>query len=353
MKNDLETRLALLKKYYAYDEASKTFNIVLHYEKVSDILSKEVKSISEVPLMSEEFLNKVSYILEDIPKNYHANISLCIDDYEGYDEKVIMDSFNDMLEFGRIKYNAENRKKYYKVATLLVVGLVLLFFGIYVSLEQWWHLFDKEQLVGELLSNFLEIAGWVFCWEAVTILFLEENENMRKGSSIIYKLNCISLLDKDNKILLNEEYEQIQKHFHKNTPLNRAGNLLLLFSGFAFIGLALMMSIRMIPTFKVGTLYLGAAYIVLNIIWVILLFVSGLFSIKLYAGKEKYRIPAIVFLAINFIVSIVVLVLNVINISVTYLTAMSVISLTIEVAHCLGYFFTVNYKKKRLQSFLS
>ena len=346
MKKDLETRLTLLKKYYAYDETSKTFNVVLHYEKVSDILSKEVKSISEVPLMSEEFLNKISTILEDIPKNYHVNISLCIDDYEGYDEKVIMDSFNDMLEFGRIKYNAGNRKKYYKVAALLVVGLVLLFFGIYVSLEQWWHLFDQEQLIGELLSNFLEIAGWVFCWEAVTILFLEESEDMRKGSAIIYKLNCVSLLNKDNKILINEEYEQIQKHFHKNSPLNGTGYLFLLFSGFAFIGLALMMSMRMIPTFKVGTLYLGAAYIILNILWVILLFVGGLFSIKLYAGKEKYRIPALVFLVINFIVSIVVLVLNIVYSMVIYLTAMSVISMIIGVAYCLGYFFTIDYKKK-------
>ena len=345
MKPDTQTRIELLKKYYAYDEVSKTFTVSLHCEKVSDILYKEVKSVSNVPMMNDEFLNDVTGILEDIPHGYHADISLLIDDYEGYDEKVIMESFNDMLEFGRLKYNVGSKKKYYKVATLLAVGLILLFFGIFADVESWWGVFDAEKLIGELLINFLEIAGWVFCWEAVSILFLEENDEMKKGSSIISKLNRITLLDKDNKVLADEKYEQIQKHFYRSTPIRRIGSLLLLFSGFAFIGLSIMVLIKTIPTISVAFQYFKVI-LLLHLLWVILTFVGGFVAIKLYSGKEKYRIPTATYAFINLAFSILIIVYTSIYAIDVSLIVINIISGIIEIAYILGFFLTLNYKKK-------
>ena len=347
MKPDTQNRLELLKKYYAYDEANKTFNVVLRYEKVSDILYREVKSISNVPLMNEEFLNDVTGILEDIPKGYYADISLRIDDYEGYDEKVIMESFNDMLEFGRLKYNSGSRKKYFKVATLLTVGLVLLFFGIFVEVNEWWHIFDTEPLIIKLITSFIEIAGWVFAWEAVSILFLEENEDMKKGSAIISKLNRIGLYSKDNKnVLISEEYEQIQEHFFRSSPLRRAGSLLLIFSGFAYIGLASMVAIRALSSFTIGFNIVALFIIILNWLWVILMIIGGVFAVKLYTGKEKYRIPAAVFAAINFAFLVTSLVISFINGIDISLVVVNIVSAVFEIAYLLGFFFTLDYKKK-------
>jgi len=135
MKPDTQTRIELLKKYYAYDEVSKTFTVSLHYEKVSDILYKEVKSVSNVPMMNDE---------------------------------------------------------------------------------------------------------------------------MKRGPSIISKLNRITLLNKDNKVLVDEKYEQIQKHFYRSAPIRRIGSLLLLFSGFAFIGLSIMLLIKTIPNISLAFQYFKA-----------------------------------------------------------------------------------------------
>ena len=347
MKPDIQRKLELLKKYYAYNEADKTFDIVLHYEKVSDIINKQIKSISSVPLMDDEFLYSVTGILESIPSGYHADISLRIDDYEGYSGKIIMESFNDMLEFGRVKYNTNNRKKYYKVAFILAVGLVLLSFGIFAGFEGWWHIFDKDKFIGELLLSFLEIAGWVFCWEAVSIIFLEENDDMRKGSAIINKLSSVTFLNKDNKELIGEESEQIHKLLFKQTKLQRSGYLFLIFSGFAFMGLASMVGIRMISTIAVTFESLGIGLTILNWFWILLLFAGGIFAVKIYFGKEKYRIPAAIFALINLVLGIVVISLSFVNGFDASLISTNIISLIIEVAYCIGFFFTLDYKKSK------
>ena len=347
MKPDVQTKCELLKKYYAYDEANKTFIIALHYEKVSDILNNEVQSVSSTPLMSEEFLSKITGILEGIPKGYHADIKLTIDDYEGYDEKIIMESFNDMLEFGRLKYNSSSQNKFYKVAILLVVGLVLLFTGIFAKVEEWWGIFETEELIGELLINFLEISGWVFCWEAVSILFIENNDDMKQGLSIISKLNSVTLYNKNNKSLINEEYDQIQKHIYRVTPIKRAGLLLLVFSGFAFIGLGSMIGIRQIPNlFIVTSNNMLLLIALLNWVWIALIIFSGLFAIKLYLGKEKYRIPAATLAVINLGFTLFAVIFSAINGIDISLIVINIISGIIEVAYCLGFFFTLDYKKK-------
>ena len=346
MKPDIQIRLDLLKKYYAYDEASKVFTIALHYEKVTDILYKEMKSVSGVPMMSEEFLSDVTGILEDIPRGYRADIILKIDDYEGYDEKVIMESFNDMLEFSRLKYSGGSQKKYYQVATLLVVGLLLLFCGIFSGLENWWHIFDSEKLFGDLFENLLEISGWVFCWEAVSMLFLEDSDDMVKGHSIISKLARVSLTDKKDKVVAIEEYEQIQKHFYRKTPLQRTGSLLLIFSGFAFIGLGSMVGIRALPTISIAVRFLGGIFFALNLLWIAITIAGGIFAIKLYIGKEKYRIPAAIFGAINLAFIIFVIVFSIMNGIDVSLITINIASAVIEIAYCLGFFFTLEYKKK-------
>ena len=347
MKPNVETRLELLKKHYVYHEVDKSFDIVLHYEKVSDILNKQISSISNVPIMNDEFLLNITDILDYIPNGYHVHISLEIDDYEGYKEKTIMESFNDMLEFGRVKYNSNNRKKFFKVALILAIGLVLLSFGIFAGFEEWWHLFDKEEFIGQLLLSFLEIAGWVFCWEAVSIIFLEDNDDMKKGSAVIKKLSSFSLLGKNKEELIEEESEQIYKILVKQTPLQRAGYLFFIFSGFAFMGLASMVAIRLITTMSVSFQALGLGLTLLNWVWIILLFIGGLFAVKIYFGKEKYRLPAGIFALINLIYGVVIIIVSCLNNLDVSLISTNIISIVIESAYCIGFFFTLEYKKSK------
>ena len=90
---------------------------------------------------------------------------------------------------------------------------------------------------------------------------------------------------KDNKVLVDEKYGQIQKYFYRSTPIKRVGSLLLLFSGFAFIGLSIMVGIRTIPKISLAFQYFKEI-LLLHWTWVILAFTGGFFANKLYSGKN-------------------------------------------------------------------
>jgi len=77
-----------------------------------------------------------------------------------------------------------------------------------------------------------------------------------------------------------------------------------------------------------------------------LTFTGGFVAIKLYSGKEKYRIPTAIYAFINLAFSILIIVYTSVYAIDTSLIVINIISGIFEIAYILGFFLTLEYKKK-------
>lgn len=125
------------------------------------------------------------------------------------------------------------------------------------------------------------------------------------------------------------------------------GSLLLVFSGFAFVGLRTIVGIRMLPSLSLSVEFLDALLVLANCLWIALTIFNGIFAIKLYSGKEKYRIPEGILGGINFSFFIFVIIFSAIKKIGVSLIAINIISDIITTAFFLGFFFTLDYKKNK------
>ena len=300
MDQVVKDQIELLKKYYPLDEKRKVFDIVLHYEKASELFDNDVESIT--PKMKDEIVRKVVDIVEDIPHGYKADISLVIDDYEAFDKKVVLNSFNDLLFLTKYRFNKENKAKWFKVGILILTGIMLIFIKSLLAVNNFWGLLDKSEVSQSVILIVTEISGWVFIWESVSLLFLKGNDFLRFGKLMLTKIANIELYKgNEEKALAKESSKDIATSMLVNNDLGRrVGSILLLFAGLAIIGVGFATLITSITSFKHSSNY-AVFELIFDCIGVAIKFLTGFAAVQLYRGKEKYKVPVIVVASIDFV----------------------------------------------------
>ena len=88
----------------------------------------------------------------------------------------------------RVRFRKENRKKTLIVTLLILAGLLF----IVLSKTVLSALFT-DSTMNSIFVEVLDIDGWVFIWEAVTLLFLNPSESLKNGSQIVFKLKSFNL----------------------------------------------------------------------------------------------------------------------------------------------------------------
>ena len=321
MDQAVKDQIELLKKYYPLDEKRKVFDIVLHYEKASELFDTDVESIT--PKMKDEIVRKVVDIVEDIPHGYKADISLVIDDYEAYDKKVVLDSFNDLLFLTKYRFNKENKAKWFKVGILILTGIMLIFIKSLLAVNNFWGMLDNSEVSQSVILIVTEISGWVFIWESVSLLFLRGSDFLRYGKLMLSKIANIELYKgNEEKALAKESSKDIATSMLSNDLGRRVGSILLLFAGFAIIGLGFATLITSITSFNPSSDY-AVFELIFDCIVVAIKFLTGFAAVKLYIGKEKYKVPVIVVASIDF----VFIVLGIVGLFINGLTVKNLILL--------------------------
>jgi hypothetical protein len=321
MDQAVKDQIELLKKYYPLDEKRKVFDIVLHYEKASELFDTDVESIT--PKMKDEIVRKVVDIVEDIPHGYKADISLVIDDYEAYDKKVVLDSFNDLLFLTKYRFNKENKAKWFKVGILILTGIMLIFIKSLLAVNNFWGMLDNSEVSQSVILIVTEISGWVFIWESVSLLFLRGSDFLRYGKLMLSKIANIELYKgNEEKALAKESSKDIATSMLSNDLGRRVGSILLLFAGFAIIGVGFATLITSITSFNPTSNY-AVFELIFDCIVVAIKFLTGFAAVKLYIGKEKYKVPVIVVASIDF----VFIVLGIVGLFINGLTVKNLILL--------------------------
>ena len=141
---------------------------------------------------ADEISDTILQYLDDIPKGYKSNIEFDITDYEGYSPKAFMDAFKYLLECDRMRFRKEKHKKNVMIAGLLSAGL---FFLLIMILTLAFTFINET--VDEILTAVIEIASWVFIWEAIDLIFLSPTDTFKKGVVFFSKIESVSFSEGD------------------------------------------------------------------------------------------------------------------------------------------------------------
>ncbi len=181
-------RVELLSHYFRVDKEKKIVYVELRFAKASDLLEKDI-GISSSPMFSEAVLEKVGSVYTRIPVDFTAEIEFKIDDYEGYDPVILLEKFNEALELNNYQIQKDKRKKWLQAALLVLAGIAILGVMGVGSVNHWFG--EEGTEASALWTEVLDIAGWVFIWEAVTLFFLEPNALGLLGLKILSRTNGI------------------------------------------------------------------------------------------------------------------------------------------------------------------
>ena len=336
-KNLFENKrqIELLEKYYVVDNDKKIINIDLHYPKSSDILLNNEGNIN-CPLFKNEILETINNSIERTPKDYKVNIIFDIEDYENYKPKQIIESFNDTLELGQYSARRGKQLKNLIASILILVGIILLFFMIIGKNNNWF----EEGIKSDIISEVIDIAAWVFIWEAVTMIFLEQPEQNKFALKIRRKVVQITMLKKgNNEPLYLENTNSIFNNWEGESKIKSVGRNCLLISSSAYLFLALFNIYSLCKYLLANdlTIFTIATLIIFTIISSDVSILAGLGGLFKYIGKKNvlanFVRPYAIFLSIIIIINIII---N--SIDFNYFGLLSIIpSFLINILYIIGY----------------
>lgn len=300
-----ERRVELLKKYYEFDEATKTFDIVLHFEKASDIFNERYDLLKK-RIMKEEIVEEAARLISDVPKGYKAELSLVIDDYEDIHYEEILEAFHNVLDIRLIRFKGARRRKYHKVAILVLIGMSLIALMILGEVMRWW---GGETMEGRLLSYFLDTAGCVLIWEGLYSALLERTPDGVLGYALSQRLSAIGLYHNDDsdEALASERNGEVVM-IERDKLGKKAGSTFLYLSGFFLVGagvIGVMLRAPLLANIIAASGELALVIALLEIVSSFFLCGLGFLAIKMF--NENYRYFILTVIATVVVLGLVIL----------------------------------------------
>lgn len=318
-----ERQIEILKELYEFNEEDKSFIFNLQYESVYDILDKDI-STCEKPRFSNAFLNRISELIDDLPKEFKADIKLNIKDYEGYDPNVLALFFDKAIELNRYESKIESKKKSILSIGLIIIGILLITF-LLVGENQ--GIFGSESNIEYgIITTILDIASWVFIWEAVALLFLEVGEKKKLNLKLLLNINSISFLNNGNELSKIDRKEVLELLF-KQYKFEDRGRKIMLFSGTALIVSGFWLFITQIYNLVSGLKEENSNSVLLISIFIISLlicafnFICGIIGCSSFSKlKEPFKV-----FTMSLVTSLLILNLSLFILNICYFNASNIV----------------------------
>lgn len=220
----------LLKKYYPVDEEDKTVTVCFHYDTAEELYETQVNPDC-APQLQPELLDQVHETIHRIPWPYRLKIQLKLDDFQGHRPEAIVESFSDSLEFMRFSKRAGNSRMLFLSAMLVIVGYFILGMMV-VGQELGWF---GSDFIASITEEVVDIAGWVFLWEAVTILFLESSERSVSDPGIRKRIAALAICNAEGTVQAEKSHDELFRTWGHMDKVKSVVRHCLLISGCAFI----------------------------------------------------------------------------------------------------------------------
>ncbi len=335
-------RMELLSHYYRIDEEKRIVYLDVRADKATDLLENGFGKDDSFAF-SNVMLEKIADIYEKIPLEYRVEIDFHIDDYEGYEPNDLLTRFNEALELNNYLIQKSKRKKWFQAVILMLAGLAILALMGFGTMHHWFG----EGETASICNEVLDIAGWVFIWEAVTVLFLEPNRLGVLGLRILSRTSEIAFYGGSDAKMVSEEGKAIVSKWEDEGKVKKAGRISLLLSSAAFIAMAfgsLFLAVTSFESAKENPIML-ASMIVATIFIVVFNFLSGAAGISKYVGRGKLGKLSLPFAIVIAIELIFYVVLSIIYASWSF-TAPMIFTFVSEIAYIFGVLTNMDKKKK-------
>ena len=299
-------QIEILQKYYDIDVENRVINLTLYYEKASDILLNDITTIMDMPRFNEDVLRRISEILDTFPTEFKVNLSLQIDNYEGYKPEALLDALKDSLEMFNYAIYRDKGKRWLSAALLVFVSVCLLYIRLFAGVQA---IIDTEGLAYEML----DIIAWVFLWQAVTIMFLTPNELRQISYKLLSRLLSVAFIDKEGKSLVRVESKKLDEEWLRETKKEKTGRILMLISGTAFLTIAFSRFIDFVSACIIGVQDATAGVnpfidFIAALFWLItatIYFIGGLGAISTHRGKGPFMRVVKLFAILSLIIALI------------------------------------------------
>lgn len=163
----------ILNKYFVLDDKTGTATIEFHYAHLEDMLDQTIGN-GKARFFSSEFKDKLGGIVAMIPNVYKVKLEFVIADYDGYTIEEANQIFADNLDIQFFNSRVILRRKRNSAIILFAFGLLFLIANILLSV--YFEKMNLNELSKSIISEVLDIAAWVFIWEAVTVYFIDRSK---------------------------------------------------------------------------------------------------------------------------------------------------------------------------------
>lgn len=299
-----QRQIQLLKKKYTVDDNKKSVEVTFHYEKASDLYLDDV-IVTSYHEINKEVTNRMTDILSLIPFGYKANFKFQIDDYEKYSPKDISESFSDHFEENHYSNYGETKKKTLQITFLLLTGILLLIGKVAFTNSIWL----QDGTTKEVILEIIDIAAWVFVWESVSIMFLSPSDSKIKSLLFQRKVKSISFIDKENKVLLEVNTDDLLSVWVEEGKLNKIEKYSLLIGGAGILGIGFSSLIQLPSAIQSSELMQDKSVMILTCVLTslisIIYILSGISAISAYAKKGYLKKFLPIFGILNCLIVIV------------------------------------------------
>lgn len=165
-----------LSKFYTVNPVTNEYVVEIalqEYEDIFNIWDSSVKEIRDLNADLKAFLETCSY---DIALNHKMVIRINVKE-QSKDERLentIEESIRNYFNYSVIIVNDILSRRRKMAAIYILISMIFLITSIIVQGM------STGNMLFSVLLQCLTVGGWIFLWEALTILFLQSSEIMKK-----------------------------------------------------------------------------------------------------------------------------------------------------------------------------
>lgn len=256
---DNEQELEVLSKYYPVDRQSKLVTVTFHADNVEELL-EHPSAPGFRPLFKNDFFENCQELIAKFPAPYRINAEIVLEDWEGHTPHELTQSFRDSLSIMQKTGQVKGRRALFMSALFVIAGFLILAL-MACGQEMGWF---GEGFSAALWEEVVDIAGWVFLWEAVTVAFLETSEQSISDPRIRKRIAFLTFRNTDETLLLRVSDEQLFQIADWTFLMKRIVRDCLLISscGFVLLGINVLIYIPQIENLATGGVAVFACVII-------------------------------------------------------------------------------------------
>ena len=139
MKIDRRTlrRMENLKGLCDFDTETGIAMVHIRYSHADDIVDTSFGS-PESPVIKAEAIEYLEQVLDIVPQEFSVRVSMTIEDYQGYDPQILIDSYDSAAETLDYTEKSGKKKKSILMFFFIMIGLFFLVISIIAKKNNWF-----------------------------------------------------------------------------------------------------------------------------------------------------------------------------------------------------------------------